>query len=137
MLKKLLIGIAIVFAIFITAMVVFYFAMVRPMFKETKVIQEMAITDVDLSRVADGLYSGEFTYGKFAYQVEVIVKDHKIESIKPFKNRDTKYAKMAEGVLARIVERQSLKVDAVTGATTTSKAFMKAVENALNKDIPK
>jgi uncharacterized protein with FMN-binding domain len=46
-------------------------------------------------------------------------------------NRKTKYSKRAEGVIPRIIERQTPNVDAVSGATTTSKALMKAVENSL------
>ena len=107
------------------------------MFKQVKMIQQMEIADIDLKLVADGVYSGDFTYGRFTYEVEVAVKDHKIENIKMLKNRDSKYAKMAEGVIERIVQNQSPKVDAVTGATTTSKALMKAVENALNKGVQK
>ena len=33
---------------------------------------------------------------------------------------------------SRIIEQQTLKVDVVTGATVSSKAFLKAVENALS-----
>jgi len=39
----------------------------------------------------------------------------------------------AEGVFTKIVKQQKVDVDVVTGATTTSKAFMKAAENALSK----
>ncbi|MBS4016540.1 MAG: FMN-binding protein [Candidatus Latescibacteria bacterium] len=137
MLKKALIAIAIIIAVFITALVVFYFTLMRPAFKEINAIQDMEIGEVDLSLVADGAYQGDFAYGKFTCEVEVFVKDHKIEGITAIQNRDTKYAKMSEGVLVKIVEKQSPNVDAITGATTTSKAFMKAVENALNKGIRK
>jgi len=33
----------------------------------------------------------------------------------------------------QIMKQQKISVDAVSGATTTSKAFMKAAENALSK----
>lgn len=135
MIKKILSSVAIVIAVFIIVTVVFYFIMVRPMFKEISQIQKMEIVTVDLNEVMDGVYPGDFSYGKFTYEVEVTVKNHKIEGIKVIKNRNSKYAKMAEGVLARIIEKQTLQVDAISGATTTSKAFMKAVENALHKGI--
>ena len=44
---------------------------------------------------------------------------------------DEEYAKMAEAVLDRVIEEQKVTVDATTGATTTSMAFLKAVELAL------
>jgi uncharacterized protein with FMN-binding domain len=33
----------------------------------------------------------------------------------------------------RVIEAQSLQVDAISGATLTSKAYLKAVENALEQ----
>ncbi len=135
MIKKILSAVVVVMVVFIVGVVIFYFAMVKPMLNEISQIQQMEIATINLNDVADGSYRGDFTYGKFTYEVEVTVKDHKIESIKVIKNRKSKYAKMAEGILARIVEKQTLQVDAVSGATTTSKAFMKAVENALAKGI--
>ena len=44
---------------------------------------------------------------------------------------EDEYAKMAEAVLDRVIEEQKITVDATTGATTTSLAFLKAVELAL------
>jgi uncharacterized protein with FMN-binding domain len=137
MLKKILIAILVIVIIIIIVGAVFYIIKVRPMTKEVNAIRQMEITNVDLNKVADGVYPGDFTYGGFTYEIEVSVKGHKIENIKILKNRDTKYAKMAEGVMEKIMLAQSLKVDAVTGATTTSKALMKACENALNKGIQK
>jgi len=41
------------------------------------------------------------------------------------------YAKKAAAVIPRVIERQMPNVDAVTGATATSKAILKAVERSL------
>ncbi len=46
-------------------------------------------------------------------------------------NRDSDYARFAEQVLPRVVRAQSLQVDAVSGATTTSVAILKATEDAV------
>jgi uncharacterized protein with FMN-binding domain len=137
MLKKILIGAAVVLAVFIVASVIFYFAVVRPSFKEAETVRNMKINDIDLNKVADGIYAGDYTYGKFTCEVEVAVKNNTIENIKVLKNCNTKYAEMAEGVIEKIMHAQSTQVDAITGATTTSKALMKAVENALNKGAQK
>lgn len=98
---------------------------------EMKRVRAMPINEVDLSSISDGIYIGDYSYGGFTYEVEVKVKDHKIENIKVLKNRNTSHAKKAEGVIEKILQAQSLKVDAVSGATTTSKALLKAIENAL------
>ncbi len=60
-----------------------------------------------------------------------MVQNHRIEAIKFMKNRQSFYAKLAEGISDKILFAQTLNVDAVTGATTTSKCLQKAIENAL------
>jgi uncharacterized protein with FMN-binding domain len=96
-----------------------------------KRLKAMPISEVDLANVSDGLYKGDFAYGGFKYEVEVTVTGHKIEDIKVLKNRNTFHAKRAEGVIEKVLKNQSLKVDAVSGATNTSIALLKAIENAL------
>lgn len=102
-------------------------------FKEMKTVRAMPIEAVDLASVADGAFQGDFSYGGFTYEVAVAVKEHRIETIEILKNRDTKHAKQAAGVVPKVLVAQSLNVDVVTGATTTSKALLKAIENALKK----
>lgn len=94
-------------------------------------MREMQIKDVDLRSLADGDYVGAFSYGGFEYRVKTVVKERRIVDVVVLQNRDTDYAKEAEGVLPEMVKRQTPNVDAISGATTTSKALMKAVENAL------
>lgn len=94
-------------------------------------VRNMAINSVDINRLSDGDYIGSFTYGGYEYRVKTVVQAHRIIDIEIMHNRDTHHAKQAEGVLTRIIERQTPNVDAISGATTTSKALMKAVENAL------
>ncbi len=107
-----------------------------PRIKEMASVRKMTINEVDLSAMKDGVFPGDFTYGGFTYEVEVVVRDHKIERVNVLKNReDSDYAKKAEGVIDRVIKSQSLKVDAVTGATTTSKALLKAIENALTAGL--
>jgi uncharacterized protein with FMN-binding domain len=100
---------------------------------EVKAVRIMPINHVDLGKVKDGQYTGDFSYGGFAYEVSVKVAGHQIKDISVVKNRTTKHAKMAEGVVKSILDQQRNDVDAISGATTTSKALLKAVENALTK----
>lgn len=95
-------------------------------------MRSMPIGEIDLQAVADGTYHGEALVGSFVYKVDVEVKDHAIVNIKGVDNRESPYVTYAEGVFKKIIANQKADVDAVTGATTTSKAFMKAVENAMN-----
>jgi len=103
--------------------------------RELKKVRQMPIYDVDLSNIPDGSYQGDFTYGKHTYVVGTTVKDHRITGIDILSNRNTKHAKKAEGVIPRMLEKQTPNVDAVTGATTTSKALQKATENSLQSGL--
>ncbi len=102
---------------------------------EVKTVRAMPINHVDLAQVRDGTYTGDFTYGGFTYEVSVTVTSHQIKDIAAVKNRTTSHAKKAEGALRSVLEQQRNDVDAVSGATTTSKALLKAAENALNKGL--
>jgi uncharacterized protein with FMN-binding domain len=102
-------------------------------YKEMKQVRNMSIKEIDLSTVSAGKYRGDFSYGGFTYEVEVSIKGHRIDNITILKNIDSIYAKEAETVIDRVLYSQSLNVDAVSGATTTSKALLKAVEGALSK----
>jgi len=93
--------------------------------------RSLPITEINLSYIDDGKYVGKANYG-FEYEVKVHVKNHKIENIEIIKNRDSFYARLAEGIKHKIIREQKVNIDAVTGATTTSKILMKAVETALH-----
>jgi uncharacterized protein with FMN-binding domain len=104
--------------------------------KEVIATRQLQIAQIDIGFVRDGQYQGDYSYGNFTYVVGVSVKDHKIVAIDILKNRTTKHAKNAEAVVQRILEQQRNDVDAISGATTTSKALLKAIENALAKGQP-
>ena len=101
--------------------------------QEMLMVRQMEIQNVDINNFQDGEYIGSFTYGGFEYRVRTTVDAHRITDIEILQNRNTKHAKQAESVVTRIINRQTPNVDAVSGATTTSKALMKAVENSLVK----
>ena len=43
--------------------------------------RKMVINDVDLAKIEDGVYQGEFTGGRWKNKLEVTIKDHKITDI--------------------------------------------------------
>ena len=92
----------------------------------------MTISNVDLESVPDGTYTGSFKGGRWSNTVKVTVENHRITDIKIVKDVQFKNAKTASQLFNMVVKAQSLEIDGVTGATVTSKAYLKAVENALN-----
>jgi len=97
--------------------------------------RRMPIAHVDLASVPDGAYRGRAKIGSFEYEVEAVVASGRLEAARATVNRASPYARWAEGVLAKAVRYGRNDVDAVTAATTTSKALLKALEKALSEGI--
>lgn len=93
-------------------------------------IEEIKIENVDLESVPDGMYIGKAEVLWIAAEVKVIVQDHKIVNIDLIKHKNER-GKSAEVIPQKVIETQSLQVDAVSGATNSSKVILKAIENAL------
>jgi uncharacterized protein with FMN-binding domain len=94
-------------------------------------IKNTPISDVDLSQVADGVYTGSCHVFPVTAEVKVAVEDHRISSIELTKHINGRGSK-AEVIPSRVVEAQTLTVDAVSGATYSSMIILRAIENALN-----
>jgi uncharacterized protein with FMN-binding domain len=94
-------------------------------------LRSMKISMPDIAALSDGSYAGSATDGSFIYKVKVGVASHKIVSVESLANRTSSYARLAEGVYPRVVRSQTVDVDAVTGATTTSRVLLEAIRVAL------
>lgn len=94
-------------------------------------VDAISISDVDLSKIEDGVYTGYYDAKLVSAKVRVTVKNHRIESIELTEHNNGR-GKPAEIIPDKVVEAQSLDVDTVSGATSSSKVIFKAIENALN-----
>ncbi len=108
---------------------IFFLAACEP--GEVKRVRALTISDVDLITIPDGVRKGSFALGNDTFEVETTVANHRIVRIDLVRTVNASYAKKAAGVVPRVIERQTPNVDAVTGATATSKAILKAVERSL------
>ncbi|MBA7682555.1 hypothetical protein ES703_90905 [subsurface metagenome] len=97
--------------------------------------EKREVRSINISQIADGTYFGKTKGILTGVKVEVTVKKGKITKIEILKARGwPAFKKKAiKEMPGRIIKAQSLKVDAVTGATISSKNIIKAVENALRK----
>ncbi len=81
----------------------------------------------------DGLYDGKAENGLVKVIAQIMIQNQRITNIKLFEHRTWK-GKAAENIIpARIIGEQSTRVDAVSGATVSSRAIMNAVEAAVRK----
>jgi uncharacterized protein with FMN-binding domain len=91
---------------------------------------------MDFNNLNDGVYIGEYEGGMYkwrASEVQVTVASGKVTDIKLLKNEEKKSPEFTNKLYDRVIKSQSLQVDTVSGATLTSKAYLKSVENALDK----
>jgi uncharacterized protein with FMN-binding domain len=90
------------------------------------------ITPLDMSTVADGVHEGTYCSGRWCFTVRVRVAHGRIDSLWTVQRRTAGWAAFNQQVFRRIIERQNVFPDAVSGASITTRALMKAVENALD-----
>ncbi len=125
--KKVLLVIgAIVFVLVIAAAAGFAFM------AKSKPVPVIEVGQVDLEKIRDGSYTGDFDAGLVKVKVKVDVADHKISSVNIVEHQ-CGLGKKADAITEEIVKAQSLDVDVVSGASLSSKAILKAVETALEK----
>lgn len=97
---------------------------------DLKKLATIEIQDVNLSLIQDGYYEGSYKALPISVEVNVYVKNHEIKDIKILKHINGQ-GSSAEKITELIIKSQSLEVDAITGATYSSKVIIKAVEDAL------
>ena len=87
--------------------------------------------EAQLSMVEDGVYTGSYQGFRWSNTVEVTVKNHKVTGIRTLKSQVFAQKETIDIMTQRIISAQSTDVDVVSGATADSKAYLKAVDNAL------
>lgn len=85
----------------------------------------------DLGAIADGTYHGEWDAGLVRAAVNVTMDSGRIEFVDIVEHECLRGGP-AEVIVEDVVEQQSLEVDAVSGATASSKAILKSIEVALS-----
>ena len=81
--------------------------------------------------VADGVYDGSATVWPVKAVVQVAVENRRIARIDIMEHRTMLGGPAEEIIPAKIIEKQSTNVDAVSDATMSSEAIMNAVESAI------
>lgn len=100
-------------------------------FGGSRAAKAVEIKEIPLNQVTDGIHRGQAALDPVKIEVEVVVNDHRLEDIKILKHENGLGGRAEEPVIAAMLEKQTNRVDVVTGASLSSKAIMKAVENAL------
>lgn len=97
-------------------------------------IRELSVRAVDLTRVPSGRHSASFETPYKTYHVSVLIDASVIRSVQVIPSDDFMGHFDRKGLVVadQVVLKQRTDVDAVSGATVTSKAVLKAIEKALS-----
>jgi uncharacterized protein with FMN-binding domain len=101
------------------------------LYKEHREVRALTLDGVDFSRLKDGVYPGGNPgglYGWRASRVEVTVQAGRVEDIEIIASAEEADFDL---VARQIIHAQSLDVDGISGASLTTRAFLKGVETAL------
>lgn len=104
----------------------------------TKTVEAAEEKEKAEGNYTDGTYQGTGTGFKGDVTVEVQVKNHQITTIDVLSYVDDKaFFERAKKLIDNIIEQQTWEVDAVTGATFSSRGIKEAVRNAITGSTEK
>lgn len=121
--KKLLIAFGVIIIIFIGM----FLGITNGLSEGAKV----SINGINLSDIPDGSYTGTYEFKRWTNTLVVHVLNHTITEIDIEKDVAVAQNSCSSEMFRRVIKAQDTKVDTVSGATVTSKAYLKSIENAL------
>jgi len=99
--------------------------------KYKKKIASTEINSINLESIKDGEYEGFYDVYLINARVSVKVESNKIVSIKLMEHKHDRHS--GEPMIQKVIDNQSLEIDAISGATNSCKTVLKAIEIALSK----
>jgi uncharacterized protein with FMN-binding domain len=130
--KKIIIVLIVIFAFL--ALFIGGVSMIAPLAEEQIAeLMETPLETLDLSSIADGTYRGEVQSIPIHVIVDVVILNHEITQVVIVKHRSGQ-GEAANAITEAIVTHQSADIDAIAGATYSSKAILIAVMRALENN---
>jgi uncharacterized protein with FMN-binding domain len=94
-------------------------------------IKEIPIEDIDFTVYEDGIYEGLYYYeDQIGAKVEVHIEDGNIRNI-VLVEHVYGLGQKAESIIDEVILEQSLDVDYISGASTSSKVILLAIDDAM------
>lgn len=91
----------------------------------------LPLEGIDLSETADGTYGGQYEGGRWSNQVEVTVENHRIIRLEVVEDVRFVQNDLSQDLFNAVIAAQDTRIDTVSGATVSTRAYLKAIENAL------
>lgn len=96
--------------------------------------KQVVLSGVSPGSLQDGAYPGTYTAGRWTNELLVIVQAGKITEIRMVRDVVFPQEGLSADLFRRVIDSQNTDVDIMSGATVTGKAYLKAIENALNEN---
>lgn len=93
-------------------------------------VAAIKVQNVDLNTIADGEYFGDCSVDLVRANVRVVIRGHAITELELLEHYNDR-GEAANVIPGNIIAEQRIDVDAVTGATSSSRVIQEAVYNAL------
>lgn len=94
-------------------------------------IKEIPIENIDFTSYEDGIYEGLYYYEEqVGAKVEVHIKDGIIDNI-VLVDHVYGLGQKAESIIDQVILEQSIDVDYISGASTSSKVILLAIDDAM------
>jgi len=114
-------------ALFFVLHIVFNITAIHDYHNQVRAIE---FSQIDIANIPDGIYTGECDVSFISATVAVTVQSGMMTDIRLLEHKHDR-GQSAEAIIDKLLERQTIEVDAVAGATNSSTVIKKAVENAL------
>lgn len=96
--------------------------------------EDVKLNGIDLSNLNDGTYKGIYNAGRWTNELLITIREGKITEIEIEDDVTFALPGVSNKLFNKVITSQNTLVDAVSGATVTSKAYLKSIENALTKN---
>ena len=116
--------------VFLVAAVLLIFMMNGIAKKSIRELDELKA--VDIAKVADGIYRGNYDTVLVKVTLEASVENHKLMDIKIIRHENGK-GKKAEAIVKQMIAENSTEADVIAGATMSSKVIRAALIDALKE----
>jgi uncharacterized protein with FMN-binding domain len=95
--------------------------------------EAITVMDVQTDSLSDGEFVGTYENKRWDNKVKVKIESGTITEIKVVDTVMFEKPEVTEALISQVLDKQSLEIDGVAGATVTVNAYLKAIENALMK----
>ena len=119
--------------VFVTAITLIFITLLSYMAFQLNEMRTTEVKKLDFSNFKDGHYKAELVKSENLFEAEFNIRNGEIYNIQFSTSYQNLYTNLAKLISNKLSSKNSIDVEVVSGATTTSKLYLKTIEKALLK----